>query len=176
MARLTVLGLDPGKDNHAFCVCQFDIETGLKYKLVTTGMIKCTIKELIGISAKEEAKKYRRELQALVKKYDVDVIIAERFQNRGRMFGNSSELVNIMLGVLLNINVEVRLITASQWKNAFNKIYTLKDFYKEVPLVAHRIDASLIGIYGSSFFTNTKHFDCIKLDIAKCRLRITKTE
>jgi ribosomal protein L7Ae-like RNA K-turn-binding protein len=170
-----VLGLDPGKTNHAWSIVQVDIKTGLKYKIVTSGMIVNTVTDLIGISAKVEAVKYRKELRAIVKEYGVNVIIVERFQNRGRMFGNNSELVNIMIGVLLNLNVEIRLITASQWKNSFNKIYDLKSFYKEIPLVAHRVDSSLIGIYGSSFFTNTKHFDCIKPSIDVCRVRITRT-
>ena len=172
--KLTVLALDPGKCNFAAAVVHVDTRTGLKYKIESTEMVEHTIHDITTDLGKQ-ASQFKREIQKLVKLHEVDVIVAERFMVRGRFSGGSAEHINLMLGTLLGINVEKRYITAAQWKNAFSKVYDLKKFYKEIPLVAHKVDASLIGIYGASLFNDTKHFDCIRDDIDLCRRRISKT-
>ncbi len=170
-----VMSLDPGKNNTAFAVTQFDLRTGLRYKILETGMIESTLTDLT-CDVIPQLKRFKKEVNGIVKHYGANVIIAERFMNRGMMRGNSGEIISAMLGYLCSINIHHEWITAAQWKNVFNKhCYDLKTFYKEIPLVEHRIDASLIGIYGSSFFTPTNHFDCIKDNIKKCRLQITNT-
>jgi len=175
MSKLTVLSFDPGKINFSFSVSDVHLETGLKYRIKTTGMIENTVTDLTG-DIESQSRRFKREVQKIIKGYGADVLIAERFQVRGRFMGGSAELINIMLGIMATSRIEKKFITAAQWKNSFNKVYDLKKFYKEIPLVDHRIDAALIGIYGSSFFTGSKHFDCIRNDIDKCRDQIIKTQ
>lgn len=175
MAALTIVGLDPGKTSFAASVSQVDIKTGTKFKVLMTTMVKNTITDLTG-NMTQSSNKFKREIQGIVREYKADIIVAERFMVRGRFNGAAAEHLNIMLGIIATINVEKRFITAAQWKNSFNKLYSLDDFYKEVPLVPHRIDASLIGLYGSHYFTGSRPFECLEGRINKCRTQITRTK
>jgi hypothetical protein len=173
--KLKILSLDPGKQNFAFSIVTVDIKTGLKFEIIETGMINHTITN-VTTDLKDQAKAFNKEVSAIIRKNKVDALIAERFMVRGRFMGGSSEHINLMLGRLLAINVETVYITAAQWKNAFNKVYCLNDFYKEIPLPTHRIDAALIGLYGSHYFTNTKPFACLKGKVKKVKNQIILTK
>lgn len=175
MSYIHILALDPGKNNFAAAVCTVDVKTGMKFKIIHTCMILNTVTDLTQDIDKQAAK-FRQEIRILLKDYNIDYLVAERFIVRGRFMGASSEFINFMIGSLSSIKVEKKLITAAQWKNAFNKIYDLKEFYKQIPLVPHKVDAALIGLYGSHYLTDTKPFECIKDNIPKCRSQLIKTE
>ena len=159
--HLNVAGFDPGKNNFGYSIVKVAFDEPFRYKVVTTGLIKEVVFDLTK-GVRYQARPFKREVRALLKQYDVDVVMAERYQNRGRMLGNTLELVNFMLGVMESLPVQdYVLVTASQWKNAFNRHQDLKDFYTRVPLVPHRVDAALIALYGSYQYLNfqAKQFD-----------------
>jgi hypothetical protein len=78
------------------------------------------------------------------------------------MKGSTIELVNCMLGALVARSglksQNVKLLPAAQWKNEFNRIYNLEEFYKSVNCVDHQADASLIGLYGAHVWYGVKPF------------------
>lgn len=175
MSKLTIAGFDPGKNNFSFSIVQIDVRTGKKFKVVTTGMVEHTITD-ITTNLDVQAKRFKKEIQSILRGYQVDAFIAERYMVRGMFMGASAEVINLMLGTLITLNVDKRLITAAQWKNAFNKVYDLKEFYTEVPLVAHRVDAGLIGLYGASLLLDTKPYACLSNNVNKIRKQLADTD
>jgi hypothetical protein len=156
MKNFNILACDPGKNNFAISILKI---TPLGIKILYLGMLVNTINDLTPTGELlNQHRKFHLELLTLVTKYKVKAIVAERFQNRGRMRGNSGELVNVMLGSILCLPVEkVLLITPAQWKNALNKQLILKDMYS-YGLVEHKVDAVFIGCYGLSLYTNRKPY------------------
>jgi len=176
--HLTILGADPGKNNFGYSIVKVKFEPPFRYQIAKTGLVKNVVYDLTkGVRAQSKA--FRKEVGSILKEYEVDVLIAERYQNRGRMMGNTIELVNYMLGVMDSLRTQdFVLITASQWKNAFNRHYDLKEFYKEIPMIPHRIDAALIAIYGSYQYLDNqaKQYDFLsKKGLATLRKRIEAT-
>lgn len=177
--HLTVCGMDPGKSNFAYSIVKVAFEEPFRYKVVTTGMVENVVFDLTK-GVRQQSKLFKREAWKILKTHQVDVLVAERYQNRGRMRGNTIELVNYMLGVLDQARTQdYVVITASQWKNAFNRFYCLKDFYGEVELVEHRIDATLIALYGAYQYLDVQAKQFSFLDTTKSvqtlRERIGKT-
>lgn len=112
-----------------------------------------------------ETIEYIKEISQLVVEYDVDFIIAERYQSR-RMGGTTIELVNMMLGTLRGIahvkNTPLKVMPASQWKVPLkNKEFDLEALYKEAKVFKvsdHEVDACFIGLYGAFTLTRRKPF------------------
>lgn len=177
--HITLVGLDPGKNNFGFSVVKVKFEPPFRYKVVTTGLVENVVYDLTkGI--RFQSRPFKKEVSSLLRSNGADVLIAERYQNRGRMMGNTIELVNYMLGVMDSLRVQdYVVITASQWKNAFNRHYDLKEFYKEIPLVPHRVDATLIALYGAHQYLDesSKQFDFLSDDksVQTLRDRISAT-
>ena len=91
--------------------------------------------------------KYLREVKKISKGYEVDEIVAERFMSRGNG-GTLIESVNMMLGQLNTVSRnKITLLSASTWKNRVNKFFDLKDFYTQVRVEAHEVDAVLMSMY-----------------------------
>ncbi len=166
---MMILGLDPGKVNCAYAIVEMS-KSG-KCTVIKTGMIEKTIPVLTG-NVRQLSKPFKKEIRIILKKFNVEAIFAERFMSRGRFNGASSEVINIMLGCLLSMKIEhVQLVTPAQWKNAFNKVDDLKGLYKQSKLVAHRIDAALIAVYGSHYLLpKVKPFN--NVDINKCKNKL----
>lgn len=159
MKYITVLGSDPGKNNSAIGIVHVLLSDPTQYRVVETGMVSSVVRDLT-TDPMRQAAAYRKEMLAIVRKHEVDVITVERFQNRGRFSGNTGELVSMMIGVLFGLPVlDVKVITAAQWKNAFNRVGCLEDLYKSSELVAHRVDASSIGLYGASQYLGATAFE-----------------
>lgn len=157
MNHITVLGMDPGKTNYAWSVVQLKIDNPSKYRILGCGMIQNTISSMTG-NTKEDVRKFVAEVRKLLRQYGADVIGAERFQARG-LKGNTSELVNVMIGCLFFVPVKgVTLLTASTWKNAFNRVADLKQTYEQSALTPHQIDATSIGLYTGALYLNSKPF------------------
>lgn len=87
-----------------------------------------------------------------------DLVIAERYQNRGiRSGGALNEIIPMIIGKIcsraIKFGAETDMITASTWKNSINRTlvnYTLNDIYndaKQLKLPLHHVDSSLIGLY-----------------------------
>ncbi len=158
MKYITIAGSDPGKNNSALSIVRVPLAEPHRYKVVMTGMVKHVITDLT-TSPMQQALAYRREMLKVVREYDVDVFIVERFQNRGRFSGNTGELVSMMIGMLFGLPVlDVMVITAAQWKNAFNRVGDLNQLYQDSSLVAHRVDAASIALYGASQYLGGQSF------------------
>lgn len=164
MKYITILGSDPGKNNSAFSIVKVMIDPPFRYAVAETGMVKNVIRDLT-VDPMRQSKAYRAETLELIKRHEVDVITVERFQNRGRFSGNTGELVSMMIGVMYGLPVlDVKVITAAQWKNAANKVGDLAQIYEESTLVAHRVDATSIALYGASQYLMLPPFEFLKGD------------
>lgn len=157
---ITVLACDPGTANFAYAVTRIRIQQPFRYKLLESGMIENPIRDLTGLLS-EQTKRFENEIQTLMDKFGVDIIIAERFMNRGRN-GNTGELVSFMLGIMMKMeDIHLTLITAAQWKNAFNKLQDLKEMYKEMKkrckMEPHPIDAACMSIYAAGMYLDLDH-------------------
>lgn len=174
MKYLTILCCDPGTANFSSSIVRVLIEAPFRYKILKTGMVQNPIRDLTGNLQKQVAA-FEREMKREVKQFDVDIIVAERFMNRGRN-GNTGELVSFMCGILMKISgTHLELITAAQWKNAFNRVQDLKALYKESSLVAHRIDAACIGIYTAAMYLGTQPFEFLGTGYKKFKERLEAT-
>jgi Holliday junction resolvasome RuvABC endonuclease subunit len=125
----TILSIDPGKVNMGYGVIQYNNN---KYRIVKRGKIKNTIQDLKDYNLKQTVLKFNQEIEDMIDKYKITEITMERFVSRG-IRGSLSEYICIMQGILA-INPKItafNLVTAATWKNAFNKVYVLKDFYNE---------------------------------------------
>lgn len=140
---ITVLGLDPGTANMAWSVVQ--IWSPTRFKICGVGMVHRPIRELKG-NIRPDVKDFVRSLKKIIKFHNVTHIGAERFQARG-LRGNTGELVAFMLGLLATFNQPSVFITASQWKNNFNRHHDLKAMYAKSQLKPHEIDACSIALY-----------------------------
>lgn len=149
---VNILALDPGSVNFAWSIITYRPDG--KYKITAAGMIQNVINDLkIGMLPKGWL--FHAEMEALVKRFNIQEIVVERFMSRGSFGGGGMEAICLELGIVLMVaEKEFMMLTSASWKNAFNRLwpkkeYTLKDYYKErergTPL--HPIDASLMGIY-----------------------------
>lgn len=159
----TILAIDPGKVNMAFCLVR---QTGKKYRILKLGMVKHTIQDLKGLNLKSVVLKFHKEIDVLIKKYNVTELTMERFVSRGLM-GSLSEFICIMQGILaIHPRIKVfNLVTAATWKNSFNKSFDLKEFYKmahKLKILPHEVDATMIGLY---YLDKTRYFERLKKKI-----------
>lgn len=150
---MRILSGDPGKVNFALSV----IDVKKKVKVVGTRMCANPVKHL-HLDVVAESQAFLAELEYLNDKYGpFDGVCFERFQSRG-LKGNTVETISLMLGLIAVFahkhNIPVMFITASQWKNAFNKTMDLKGLYadykltsKKSPKAIHEFDACLQGLY-----------------------------
>lgn len=163
LERVTVLSLDPGVTNCAWAV--LDSGRSGAVKLLATGMIQNTVREFTGDAVRESSARFTNEIQQLVEEYSVTHLIAERFMSRG-MKGLTIELVNAMLGILINgwkgRRGTLKLVTAAQWKNEWNRNSDLTAFYAECDCEVHQVDAIGIGLYGIDHWFNRKPFEHIR--------------
>lgn len=147
---MIILGCDPAKNTFAVSVIECD---AARIDIIDHHMLINPVKELTGL-VQDKFKRFGTEIRSLVKTYDVDAIAAERYMNRGRT-GTAIELVSGMLGCIASsVKVDdVMLIPASQWKNAYNKLWDLDEIYSEAGnKLVHRLDATLIASYCSSHY------------------------
>lgn len=176
MKSITILGLDPGKNNFAFAAIEVKLNLPFKYRFRETGMIEHPVTDLTG-SLVNQKEAFKKEVQGIVDKHDVDIIVAERFQNRGRMGGATGELVSFMLGVLSEFDVaDLMLVTAAQWKNEFNRVQDLKEWYADSELVTHRIDAANIALYGACVYLEIKPFKFLETGYGRYKKGLNATK
>lgn len=170
------LGADGGK-NH-FSVAIIDV-TDTTITPIYSTMIKNTVMHLKDGTEKDKRSKlkhaqslsfslsmplYQKEISKLLTKYKPQIVCAERYQaGRGASgSGTNVEIISSMnYGLMLaahNRKASPLLITASQWKNCWNRNeeLDLKEFmYKEWAKILckknfnHPLDSALIAIYGA---------------------------
>jgi hypothetical protein len=139
--------------------------SGSVFKILGSGKIVNTMRDLTrDVSGQTEA--FVQEVETLIEHYDVNCLAAERFQSRG-FGGTTIELVNNMIGLLLTYVVAkqpivlTRLVTPAQWKNTWNRIGSLDDFYTHVSCSVHQCDSIGIGLYCLSEWLNLPFQDFI---------------
>ncbi|WOL24468.1 Holliday junction resolvase [Yersinia phage fHe-Yen9-02] len=162
---MRILAGDPGKVNFALSIIEVN---GTKIEFLGTRMFNRPIQNLTG-DMRQVTKEFLDEIRKIDKQYGpFDGMCFERFQSRG-LGGNTIEAISLMLGVLcsyaLTKKIPIDIITASQWKNAFNRTMDLKGLYEEFKLTSkkspkaiHEFDASLIGVYKFYKQSNIKPF------------------
>ena len=166
----TILCIDPGKVNMGYGIIQYNNN---KYRIVKRGKIKNTIQDLKPYNLKEVVLRFHKEIEEMIDKFSITEITMERFVSRG-IRGSLSEYICIMQGILA-INPKItafNLVTAATWKNTFNKVYDLNEFYKQakkLKLENHEIDAVMIGLY---YLAKGQFFQ--RLSKASARTKILK--
>lgn len=156
---IRILALDPGTSNFGWSV--LEVALPFKPRLLASGLVQRPVTEIIGQHVGDQIETLLREIGEIAQEFSIDHLIAERYMARG-MKGSTIELVNCMLGALVARSSvksqNIKLIPAAQWKNEFNRIYNLDEFYKSVNCVDHQADASLIGLYGAHVWYGVKPF------------------
>lgn len=149
-----ILGVDPGGVNIGYC--RLDSrqvgKSRVQTRILRNGMLQTIIDDMAEHNLAKYALRFRKELDLIVRADELDLIICERFQSRGRI-GNVSEKSNIVIGLLLAYGAEkripTRLITASTWKNRANSQFDLGYTYKFTRTPPHELDAALLACFGA---------------------------
>lgn len=151
-----ILACDPGIRNYGIaCV---GVKNG-KPDVIANALLEKPITQFTS-GFMTQRRMFSKELRRWFEMYEPDLVIAERFQTRGNG-GPTIELVsamNALLGVI-DASLPVKYIPASQWKVAFNRRWgddELKSMYEDCLTTPHPLDASLIGVYGLEFATQTQ--------------------
>lgn len=151
LPKVRILALDPGSRNMGISVV--GIKDG-KPVILANSVMTNPVNTLVDFA--EARVKFMEEIARWVEKFEPKAIIAERFQTRGNG-GPLIEMVSVMLGLLAGKyeTLPVKLITASTWKNAFNRRHQcdLREMYPDVLTPPHAFDSCLIGIYGLEYGT-----------------------
>lgn len=155
---MRILALDPGVTNFAWSVLQAN--HAFEIKIIASGMVRNTLRDLKVLTPRSIGV-FLAEIQALVDEYQTDSMILERYMSR-RMGGTTIELVNIMIGALFaefqRKLVRFKFIPSAQWKNEWNRIGDLEQFYTQCECVVHQVDAIGIGMYGAAFWTGNRPY------------------
>ena len=173
--KIRIMGFDPGSTNFAWAVTEINVRP-FRYKVLGSGTLKYPIRDMKN-NVPESAKRFRSEVVAIRKRFGATLGIAERFMTRG-IKGATIEYISLMLAELLHVGFDdVKFITAAQWKNRWNKMATLDDFYKDVLVVPHQVDATSISIYGAALWYECPFFEFLggKNGIAKYKKEIEAT-
>lgn len=126
------LAFDPGKDNFAWSAIEFN-ELTYKWKLLSVGMVSKTVKKMKELPVYIED--FSQEIQMLFASYQPEYVAIERFLNRGRIQQPLNELVNVMLGIVvqeaIRIGAKIGVPTASDWKNSVGQLFDLNALYND---------------------------------------------
>lgn len=161
---IRILGMDPGTVNNAFCKAVFDG----KKKVMTSlelGFIQNPFRNLkegpddVGKTLVPQMEQggimFINELRVLMGGFKPHYIITERFQSRPGAGTKTSELVNMMHGMVFILaqqgGVAVRYPLASSWKNWCKTSFELEELYKwahkTYKLPPHPVDALMMVAY-----------------------------
>lgn len=154
--QITILGIDPGSSNQGISCIRFN-KKKQRFRVLANATMTYPLNDLRGKEFQNRLHLCINEIDHWVQHFGVQVIIAERFQSRG-LKGATGEYVACMLGALAYKYPVVRVIPASQWKNAYQRLYEvdLKDMYKVVRTVPHQLDATLIARHGAVMGSGNK--------------------
>jgi len=161
LPKLRVLSLDPGSKHFGIaCVGMKDN----KPVVLANSVLTAPLNSMVEFNSLRHV--FLAEISRWINHFEPHAIVIERFQTRGNG-GPLIELVSSMIGLLggMYSHLPIRAITASTWKNAFNRRFQeeLGDMYPEaekldlklvypcVKTAPHPFDASLIGVYGLEF-------------------------
>ena len=143
-SKKRILAFDPGSVNMGVSLVELK---GNKPVVLFNATLMHPLHSIVNF--KEERVAFLNEVQQWIDLYKPKAIVAERFQSRG-LKGATVECVSMMLGMLSMLDLPVLFITASTWKNKYQRKFNcnLRDVYKTILTTPHQLDASLIGCYG----------------------------
>nr|DAH47961.1 MAG TPA: HOLLIDAY JUNCTION RESOLVASE [Caudoviricetes sp.] len=155
-----ILAFDPGSVNMGISLVEIS-KKGTP-RVIANATMMHPIHDIPSFMAQQRA--FVNEVRMWIEQFKPRAIVAERFQSRG-LRGATVECVSMMLGILSTLDLPVLFITASTWKNQYQKRFgvNLRDVYKEIRTTPHQLDASLIGHFGLEVALKTK-FD-LDLDV-----------
>lgn len=153
---------DPGTSNYGFAVVRAEAapRNRVKVTILKNGLCPERVKVLkSGSQLRASLLAYQAWYTKIVKEYNVQFLVAERFMTRGGK-GPTIESINMMLGVLVCGALPCKVLPASQWKNSVSRAgIVLDDWYKWCKTTPHQLDACLIGVYMASTLYGHKGFD-----------------
>ena len=170
---IRILGLDPGKTNFGISVTEFNA-AGTSYKPLYAGKLKNTITDMSQLVAHMDH--FNDELGLLLE-YKPQLVVIERFMNRGSFSGDQGEYVGCMLSLAAyqaraNCGSAIQIVQPGVWKQAFNRVlgWKAKDpkptpldkLYKYCLTESHELDAFLMTHFGHSLLTGTPYFSLIR--------------
>ncbi len=144
LKKHTVLSIDPGSVNFAYCVTTNGV-------VVFSAMLKNPINTY---TDQNNTIRFIEEFNTILKQHKPNVVVIERFLIR-RFLTKLAEFVGIMVGIInktcVDNKIEYHAITASTWKLSIKKVVDLKQLYKDgkkqYKLPPHQIDSCMIGRY-----------------------------
>lgn len=141
-----ILAFDPGSVNMGCSLLDID-RSSKKIKVLANTVLMNPLHDIKQFS--KERKLFLEEISSWVAKGKPKAIVAERFQSRG-LRGTTIECVCMMLGMLSMFDLPVLFITASTWKNRYQKRFNidLREIYREISPAPHQLDSALIGCFG----------------------------
>lgn len=144
---IRLLSFDPGSVNMGCSLIEID-RSSKSITILADSVLMHPLHDIKHFSKEKEA--FLQEVNSWIDKGKPDAIIAERFQSRG-LKGLTIECVCMMLGLLSMLNLPVLYITASTWKNRYQKRFNidLRELYKELQIAPHQLDSALIGCFGA---------------------------
>ena len=147
------MGMDLGVVNFALAVV--DGQRSGKFAVQHAVMLQHMVQDITELAYARSYRRFRQEVQTYIDQWQPDVIVLERFMNRGRFNGASGEKINIMIAIVTALafrrGIMVVLVSASTWKNRFQHLFgrSLKEVYANLrPVPPHFVDAHLQAIYG----------------------------
>lgn len=154
--NVRILGMDPGTQNFGIFGGIFSGKKQLEtVEYVLSKNLKNPIRNLTD-NLVDTVQLFRQEIKGILETFQPDVIVIERFQVRSVLSGTSAETVSFMIGIVQelalqqNSKIEFKLIIASNWKNAVNRLYD--DYLALFPSLEsthyHRLDAMLQAYFG----------------------------
>lgn len=142
-----ILSFDPGSVNMGCSLIDIDRETK-QIKVLANTVLMNPLHDIKQFS--RERILFLDEISSWIEKGNPNAIVAERFQSRG-IKGTTIECVCMMLGMLSMFNLPTLYITASTWKNRYQKRFNvdLREIYREISPAPHQLDSALIGCFGA---------------------------
>lgn len=151
-----IISMDPGKENYSVAVQVIDEDKpSVEFVKLLNFRIR-DLKEKADPPFEEQLKGFIKEITEILNTYNPTECSMERYQVRFRTMGCTTEVVNVMIGVVSSLcyerGITVKLVIAGEWKNHFNRVspLPLEYVYKSIKkLPPHIIDSGLIGLYCS---------------------------
>lgn len=177
-----ILALDPGKTHFAYTIIS------KKKGIVKTGMIHNVIDDFSKDNLTLQVIRFVREIKRLFFTYPIKIVVAERYQVRGRfggMMGASCEYISAMLGIiscLFKKRAKIYFITPALWKNYMYKTYDypnktsltevfgfygLSKNFSTVPILEHQFDSCGIGVWAANKFWNVDLYKKVRKRLIK---------
>lgn len=151
---ITILGLDPGKTHFGFAVAQFRPDSS--FRPLVAGKVKNTVRDYGQLVPQMDH--YIEEMRELLA-YKPQIVVIERFMNRGKFAGDTGEYVSLMIGLVAylaraTLDSKIVIVQPGVWKSALNRVLGRKSgdkgpthldkLYRYCLTEPHELDAYLI--------------------------------